>query len=140
MKKAIIRPPVHESYQRHRRQRTWQIILPVVLAALFFCVLIVLVNVATFRDGADVARWAAVSTILISMPVILGSLVLLVIVGGLAYLMARLLQVAPTYTGQAQDFAHKIAGLARRIADGAVKPVMFLNGTGASIKALLGRK
>jgi len=137
--KAIIHPPVHESYKKHRKEIVWQIILPVVLTSILFIALIVLVNIATFRDNGDVARWAAVSTIWISIPIMIVALLLLAILVGIVYLLIRLLQITPIYTGKAQDFAYKIAGYARRAADIAVKPVFFLDEVGATIKALLGR-
>jgi hypothetical protein len=138
--KAVLPEPVHESYRRHRKQRTSQIILPIVLVALLFIALIVLVNIATFRDNGDVGRWAAISTIWIVIPVCITGFVFLAVLGGLVYLMGRLLGVAPTYTGKAQDFVHKLAIRIRRAADIAVKPVFSVNGFGATIKALFGRK
>lgn len=137
---AKLPQPVHESYRRHRRQLGWQIILPVVLAALFIVALIVLVNVATFRDGGDVARWAAISTIWIVVPIMIGLVIVLALLVGLVYLMARLLNIAPNYTALAQDYVHKAAGYVKRGADAAVKPVFFVDGLGASIKAIFGRK
>ena len=138
--KAILPPPVHESYKRHRSQLAWQIILPMVLAAILFIALVVLINIATFRDDGDVGRWAAVSTIWISIPIIIVSFLLLAILVGIAYLLIRLLQIAPIYTGKAQDFAYKVAGFVTRAADAAARPVIFLDGVGATLKALLGRK
>jgi len=138
--KAILPPPVHESYKRHRSQLAWQIILPMVLAAILFIALVVLINIATFRDDGDVGRWAAVSTIWISIPIIIVSFLLLAILVGIAYLLIRLLQIAPMYTGKAQDFAYKVAGFVTRAADAAARPVIFLDSIGASIKVLLGRK
>lgn len=137
---AELPEPVHESYRRHRKQRASQILLPIVLAAVLFIGMVVLVNIATFRDNGDVGRWAAVSTIWIVIPVCIAGFVFLVLLGGLVYLMARLLGVAPTYTGQAQGFVHKLAIRIRRLADVTVKPIFALNGFGASLKALLGRK
>ena len=138
--KAIIHQPVHESYTKHRKEIIWQIILPMVLTAILFIGLVVLINVATFRDNGDVGRWAAVSTIWISIPIIIVSLLLLAILVGIVYLLIRLLQITPIYTGKAQDVAYKVAGYARRAADAAAKPFIFLDSIGASIKALLGRK
>jgi hypothetical protein len=138
--KDVVPEPVHESYRRHRRQRTSQILLPMVLAAILFIGMIVLVNIATFRDHGDVGRWAAISTIWIVIPVCISGFIFLALLGGLVYLMARLLGVAPTYTGMAQDFVHKLAIRIRRAADMAVKPVFSVNGFGASLNALLGRK
>ena len=138
--KAVLPKPVRESYKRHRKQLTSQIILPVVIAALLFVALIVLINVATFRDNGDVARWAAISTIWIVIPIMVASLIFLLVLGGLVYLMKRLLNITPTYTGLAQDFVHKLAIRIRLAADAVVKPVIFVDGIGASINKLLGRK
>jgi hypothetical protein len=138
--KAIIRTPVHESYKQHRRQMVSQIIVPVVIAALLIVGLIVLVNVATFRDNGDVGRWAAISTIWIVIPVLVAGLILLIILGGLVYLLKYVLNIAPIYTGQAQDFIYKIFAYITRAADAAAKPVIFIDGIGASIERLFGRK
>ena len=138
--KAKLPQPVHESYLRHRKEIAWQIILPVVLTALLIVALIVLVNIATFNQGGDVGRWAAVSTIWIIIPVMLAGLILLALIGAVIYLLARLLNIAPTYTGLAQDYVHKAAGYIKRAADAVVKPILLLDGIGASIKAFFGRK
>jgi hypothetical protein len=132
--------PVHESYRRHRKQRTSQIILPMVLAAILFLGMVILVNIATFRDQGDVGRWAAISTMWIAIPVCITGFIFLAVLGGLVYLMGRLLGVAPRYTGKAQDFVHKLAIRIRRAADQVVKPVFAANGFAATIRALLGRK
>jgi energy-coupling factor transporter transmembrane protein EcfT len=138
--KATLPEPVHESYQRHRKQRTSQILLPVILAAVLFVGMIVLVNIATFGYRGDVGRWAAISTMWISIPVCLMGFVFLILLVGMVYLMGRLLGVAPTYTGKAQNFVHKLAIRIRLLADKIVQPVFAVNGFGATIKALLGRK
>ena len=138
--KAVFPEPVHESYKRHRKQRATQIILPVVLAALLFLGLVVLVNIATFGYNGDVGRWAAISTMWIAIPVCAMGFAFLLILGGLVYLMGQLLGIAPRYTGRAQNFVHKLAIRIRRFADLVVKPVFAVNGFGATIKALLGRK
>ena len=137
---AKLPQPVHESYKRHRKQLAWQIILPVVLAALLIVALIVLIYVTTFNQGGDVARWAAVSTIWIVIPIMIGMLIFIVLLGGLVYLMKKLLNIAPTYTSLAQDYVHKAVAYIKRGADAVVKPVFFIDGLGASIKAFFGRK
>ena len=138
--KAVLSKPVHASYIRHRKQLISQIILPMVIAALLFVALIVLINVATFRQNGDVARWAAISTIWIVVPIMVASLIFILILGGLVYLLKRLLHITPTYTGLAQDFVHKLAIRIRLAADALVKPVILVDSIGASINRLLGRK
>ena len=132
--------PIHESYQRHRKQRTTQIILPAVLAALVFVALVVLLILATANGTGDVGRWAAISTILITIPACAMGFVFLLLMGGLAYLMGRLLGIAPRYTAEAQNFVHKLGIRIRRVADMMVKPIFAVDGFGATLKALFGRK
>jgi heme/copper-type cytochrome/quinol oxidase subunit 2 len=137
---AKLPQPVHESHRRHRRQLAWQIILPIVLTVVLIVALIALISIATFHDGGDVGRWAAVSTIWIVTPIMIGMGIFIVLLGGLVYLMKKLLNITPTYTGLAQDYVHKAVGYIKRGADAAVKPIFLLDGLGASIKAFFGRK
>jgi heme/copper-type cytochrome/quinol oxidase subunit 2 len=138
--KAKLPKPVHESYRKHRKDLVWKIIVPVVVSAVLCIGLIVLINIATFRDNGDVERWAAISTMWIAIPTMIGMLIFLALVGGIIYLLAKLLNIAPTYTGMAQDFFYKIEGYARRAADAAAKPIIFLDSIGASINRLFGRR
>ena len=117
-----------------------QIILPVVLTVILIIALIVLVNIATFRDGGDVARWAAVSTIWIVIPIMIGMLIFLALLLGIIYLLAQLLNVTPTYTGMAQDYVRKAAVYIKQGADAVVKPVIRLEGFLASVKEFFGRE
>ncbi|GAB4455347.1 MAG: hypothetical protein OHK0041_19930 [Anaerolineales bacterium] len=137
---AKLPQPLHESYRNHRRQLFWQILLPIMLTALLCLGLIVLINLAAFRNGGDVARWAAVSTIWIVIPIMIGLVIVLALLAGLVYLMAKLLRVTPTYTGLAQEYVHKAALYIKRGADAAVKPIFLIDGVGASIRAFFGRK
>jgi hypothetical protein len=132
---AKIPQPVHESYKRHRKEMVQQIILPIVLSVVLCVALIVLINIATFRDGGDVARWAAVSTIWIVIPIMIGLLIFLALMLGLVYLMAKLLNITPTYTGLAQDYVRLGAVYIQRAAEAIVKPVLQLNGILAGILA-----
>ena len=88
-----------------------QIILPVVLSALVLIGMIVLISFATFKSGGDVGRWAAISTIWIIIPALIAGLIVLAILIGLIYLMARALGALPHYTGIAQDYVY----IARRL-------------------------
>ncbi|HSG45027.1 MAG TPA: hypothetical protein VLA72_17910 [Anaerolineales bacterium] len=132
--------PVHLSYKKHRRELATQIILPIVLTVIIIIAAIVFINIAIFRDDGDVARWAAVSTIWIVIPIMIGMLIFLVLLVGLIYLMARLLGITPTYTGMAQDYVRKAAVYIKKGADAVVKPVIGLKGFFASVEKFLGRE
>jgi uncharacterized membrane protein len=120
-------PPTHYSYLKHRKQVMRQVILPVVLSALVLVAIVVWVSFATFSQGGDVGRWAAISTIWVVIPMLLGGLVVLAILGGLIYLMARALNALPYYTGIAQDYVFIARGYIVRGANMAVKPILALN-------------
>ena len=137
--KAKLPHPEHYSYIQHRKQRLTQVILPVVLSALLFIGMIVLISLATFNSGGDVGRWAAISTIWIVIPIMLAGLIVLVIMVGLIYLMARALGALPYYTGLTQDYVYKAQAYLVRAADMAVKPVIALNGFLENIVAFFGR-
>jgi hypothetical protein len=67
-------------------------------------------------------------------------LVFLALFGGIVYLLAKLLNILPKYTAMVQDFFYKIEGYARRGADAAAKPFIFIDSIGASINRFLGRQ
>jgi uncharacterized membrane protein len=137
--KAELPHPEHYSYIQHRRQVTRQIVLPVVISALLMIGMIVLICLATFNQGGDVGRWAAISTIWIVIPLILAGLIILALLIGLIYLMARALGALPYYTGLAQDYTYIARGYVLRGVDMLVKPVVGLNHLLENIKEFLGR-
>ncbi len=137
--KAQLPRPEHYSYQLHRKQRATQIILPVALGALLIIGMIALISFATFKSNGDVGRWAAISTIWVIIPILLAGLILLAILIGLIYLMARMLGALPHYTGIAQDYVYIAQSYIIRGADMAVKPIIALGGFIENIKAFLER-
>lgn len=132
-------PPAHYSYLKHRRQMMRQVVLPVVLSALALVGMVVWISIATFKQGGDVGRWAAISTIWVIIPTLIGGLIVLAILGGLIYGMARLLKALPYYTGIAQDYVVLARGYIVRGADMAVKPIVALNGWLQTAKAFFER-
>ncbi len=132
--------PVHASYLKHRKDTAWKIIFPVVLSSVLCIGLVVLINIATFRSGGDVQRWADISTMWIAIPIMVLLLVVFALLGGIVYLLTKLLNIAPPYTAMVQEFFYKIEGYARRGADAAAEPFIFIDSIGASINRFLGRQ
>jgi hypothetical protein len=81
----------------------WQIILPVVLAGLLLIAAAYFIVVGTFRDNGDVSRWAAISTIWLTIPVMIEGLVWLAIFIGLAWGIGKALGFIPPYSFKAQQ-------------------------------------
>lgn len=90
---ASIRPS-----RRHRRQTFWQIIFPVVLAALGAVALIVLLSIGAARGSAPTGQWASISTIWLVIPLIFMGLLFSAFIAGMIFLLARLTHKLPTYT------------------------------------------
>jgi len=129
----------HYSYTEHRRQFWWQILLPIILAVVLIVVVAVLMSIATLNGTGDSARWAAISTIWLLIPVMFFGLLLLAILVGLVYLLARTLHVAPPYFSLALTYVNRAASAIKNFSNAVVKPFIFLDSLGASLKAVFGR-
>ena len=126
----------HPSYQNHRRQFWIQIFLPMILAVLVIIAVAVISGVAAFGENGDAPRWAAISTIWLVIPVMFFGLIFLAILAGLVYLMIQTLNVLPPYTSTAQHYVNRVSSEIKRFSDMAAKPVLFLEGIIASLKAI----
>lgn len=140
MKEPIQIPKNHNSYEKHRRQFWVQIFIPILVVILVIIAVAVFTSLAAFGGASDSPRWAAISTIWLVIPVMFFGLVFLILLVGLAYGMARLLNLLPPYTAKAQYYANRATDGAKHVSDMAVKPVMFINGIIASIQAIFGQK
>jgi predicted PurR-regulated permease PerM len=138
--KAEIPKPVHETYLKHRRDVKWKILAPVVASMVLCFACSALVYVATFSYGGDVARWAEISTIYLAIPTIIFLVILFAIIGGLVYLLTRLLDILPNYTYQAQGLFYRIKKSVRRGADAVATPIIIIDSVGASINRIFGRR
>jgi len=140
MKANIPSKPTHETYLKHRRELKWKILAPVV-GSLVLCFLCSgMVYVATFGYGGDVTLWAEISEIYLAIPTVIFLVIAFAAVGGMVFLMARLLSILPRYTFMAQGLSYKMKAYVRRGADYAAKPVIFLDSLGASINRIFGKR
>ena len=107
--------PRHPSYLAHRRQVAWQIILPIAFAGLILVGLVYLVVWGTFSASGDVQRWAEISTMWLTLPVMIAALVLLAVLIGITYLVALLAGFIPRYSVPAQKYAAQMLAAARKV-------------------------
>ena len=117
-----------------------QILFPILLTVLVFLAIIVLISMATFRNNGDVARWSAISTIWLVIPVMMAGLIVLIILLTIIYLIARLIGVIPPYSYQAQRFVYQIEGYVKRGAEMIAQPVLFADIIKSQIKKIAERK
>lgn len=125
-KKFAIPRPDRESMVKHRQQVMRQIYLPMIGISLLIIALMVLATYATFGWGGDVERWAAVSTIWLVIPNMLGALIFLALLFASIYGMRKLLLRTPRYTGIAQDYALWFLVEVKLWTDKLIRPVIAL--------------
>ncbi|HCC78145.1 MAG: hypothetical protein A2X25_04935 [Chloroflexi bacterium GWB2_49_20] len=122
--------------RHHRQQRFWQIQLPIVLVSL-------LIGAAggytILAEGAQDRLWADISTIWLVAPMLFFALFLLAVLVGMIYLLYRLTKATPIFTRRVQNLFLRIEKEARRAADSAVKPVLWIHQFQSGLKYLLGR-
>lgn len=130
----------HPSYKNHRRQLWLQIFLPLLITILLMIVIAVLAGLSAFGENGNAPLWTAIATIWLVIPVMVFGLIFLVLIAGLIYLLAQIANVIPPYTAKAQYYVNRVSNETKHFSDMAVKPVLFLEGITASLKAFLGRK
>jgi hypothetical protein len=128
--------PDSPSIRLHKRQMAWQIILPFVLMA---AVIITSAVVVTFGETSPTSLWRDVSLIWILAPVLVLALLMIVVLGSIIYGLARVKQAAPRVTSRAQELTMQGAKGIRSIADGAAKPVIWLEQVGAAVRSFFRR-
>lgn len=122
--------PSHTSYRRHQRQVRIQILLPMILGAAALMAAPLAVWFTVMDAGGDVSRWAAISTMWLLIPVMIGALILLVAVSALAYLTARISGWIPAYSYRIQRIALRAQDGTRRATELIRKPVLAVRAIG----------
>jgi hypothetical protein len=120
--------------QKHRREVFWQITFPLILGSLLllsFCGLTVYTG---FNSG--VSMWRDVSLIWLIAPALILSLIVLGIVGALAYGVIWLVQNLPGYFFQIQKFFKQIAERSYQISDKMLQPLVGFRSKIAGLQAV----
>ncbi len=114
----------------------WQVWVPLVASIVIFLALGILSIIGAVQGSSQVERWGNISAIWVIIPVLLGSLLLLALVGGLAYGVSVLLKKMPHWLLTAQLFMLRLALTVRRAADKATTPVVAVNTFSARLSTL----
>jgi lysylphosphatidylglycerol synthetase-like protein (DUF2156 family) len=127
------RPVESPTLRSHKRQLTWQILVPFLLVTALFIAVAVLVIINT---GSTTRTWADVSVIWLIAPMLIFALLFVTVLGFLIYGIARLLQITPHYTTRMQDFFSMLSARIRTLANGAAKPIVWSQQAGAILKSI----
>jgi hypothetical protein len=129
-------PPPNPS---HKKQKIWQIWVPLGFAILLMLALVVWAALATAGNPVVGMEWAAISIVFLSLPAMLIGLIILVILAGLIYLVSKLLGVLPYYSLIARTFVYRTGAKLIGFMNALAKPVLFVNGIWAGWLKLLER-
>jgi hypothetical protein len=133
--------PESPTIRQHHRQVIWQILLPFLLITGLVLAAVIL---TVFNETSQTSLWRDVSLIWLLTPALALALVIIVVLGSVIYGLARLAKISPRLTGRAQELTTLGAQGIRRIADGTVRPFVWVEQAGAAIRAVvsffLGRK
>jgi hypothetical protein len=119
--------------QSHRKQVLWQITVPLVIGAVIILILAVLVTTGSPQTAS---LWADISLVWLIIPVMIVSLILLVLLAGLAYAVIWLVRTIPGYAMQAQNFMIMIVRQVEKLGNVIVEPILRVNAFLASLQAL----
>jgi hypothetical protein len=86
------------------------------------------------NSAGDVGRWAAISTMWLLLPMMIGLVVLFAVLVTASFLAARLGSWLPTYSLRAQKFASNAAVQTRRGAEMVRRPVLAARALGNAAK------
>jgi hypothetical protein len=116
-----------------------QIILPVIVAVGLCVAAAAVIGLTTMRGEGDVARWSAISTIWLSLPLVLGGGLLLMVLLLAIYAAARMINLVPPYSWKLQRIAFRVESGSRRGAEMVRKPLLALRAIGSMVGRRLPR-
>jgi len=125
------------SIKRHRQQRLWQIILPIILISL---IIFSIGGYFVAIEGSQSRVLADISIIWIIMPLLLIFLVALAVLIGMIYLLYKVNRNTPLLTQRIQRIFSLIQQKSLHIVDSIVKPVLWINQLQAGIVRLFKKK
>ena len=138
-------PIKHASYLRHRRQRIWQIRIPVVVGSMLIlaAAVIMILPAAGIDTGVDVSHGEDASLIWMIVPLLFLAVIVTLFLVGLIVLVAKILKTLPQYSSIGQHYAALIAENVQFWSKRIASPLIVIQSRLASMNAfftsLLGR-
>lgn len=120
----------------HKRQRIWQIWVPLGASIALILALAILTVIGAFQQSPQVERWGNLSAVWVILPVLLVGIIFIAITAACVYGLSRLLIRVPAWMLKLQLLMVHLSLVIRRAADTATKPVMAVNGFSAQMNVL----
>jgi hypothetical protein len=125
MNEPIVPLPPRESLLRHRHEKIWQILVPVISTAIVGIIFAVIIVIGTIQGG-EAATWASIATIILVAPIMVVSFLLLVILSFMIYGARLVYKNLPDYSGQALDAIYNVNAQVKYYADKSTAPILII--------------
>jgi hypothetical protein len=125
------------THAAHKREVFWQITFPLVIGVI---ILLALAVGSGFINQNSASQAADISSIWLILPVLMFTLILTFLFGGLAYGLIRLIGILPPYAALVQNYFVIFSLKVRQVSDIAVEPVLKAGTAWASLSTLLGKR
>lgn len=125
--------PPSASLQRHKKQRFWQILAPILLGGLIILAAAAWL-VRTVVVGTSVSQYADISLIWLILPAMMFGILFAMLLLGMIYAAARLLNILPYYTFMVQQYAALIEARIKLWTKKAVDPLLAVESTAAAAR------
>lgn len=123
--------------QVHRRQYTWQILMPILAMVTGVLVFTIFSILAIGQPSGINEKWAAIATIVLIIPAILLGLLCLAIILLLSKGVDKLIKALPSYTGYISYLFHRTSAITDRFTNESVSPIIRLKSGWAGIGRLI---
>jgi len=131
-----------DTKQKHRKATFWQIWFPLVISCILFITAAVFVVLLTARDttGQFNTKWASISITYLSLPTLLVAFLVLILLIGMIYLIARMYQILPDFFLKAREIFELISQYTSSVSDQITKPIIMINSKASGLAALFKKK
>ena len=126
----------------HKKQALWQIWVPLIAAILIVLFLSIMTVLLTTRDlsGDFNTKWAGVSVVYLSLPVLVTAFLFLVLLCLFIYLLAKAIQFTPVYGQKAFEFLQLVRNTISDWSDKAANPVIGIKSKWSGFTRILQKK
>ena len=131
-----------ERKKTHTKKKFWQIWTPFIISCLAIVTVAVFIVILTFSPAnTDFhTKWSGISIVFMSLPALFFALLILVVVIGVIYLVARITNLVPGYTELILYYLRRANLLVLLASNKISTPFIFLKSKSAGLKILFRKK
>lgn len=124
---------------KHHRQTTWQILIPLIIASVLILFLSIKVVIITSSGTMTGLHWANISIIWLIIPFLYWGILALVILIAVIYGLSKMIQTLPYYSLKARFYSNHVKQIICCGADQSVQPILTIKGWRAGWRSLVSR-